>query len=347
MLVRIFSYRNKRQAKKVLIVLAILAALIFSVCLIRFIYLQRYLVYVGDQVTLDFEQDLGREPRPDPPSWAGTPVEIIMEAPVEQEVASTDTPMTKLRGYYITMDMLQNVDKVTEEINKLENPQAILMDLKSIYGNFYYSSGTYGATKANADIDAIDRLIESLAARDHLYLIARIPSLSDNNFALANQSSGLPLRSGALWMDRHACYWLDPMSTTVQEYLASIAEELAAMGFDEVVFDQFEIPGSENIVYSSELSREEAAAEAANALKTMLENTPIRVSFGSSNEQVAAHSDRIYLATNDGSSVASLVESVKEPMEDPSVQIVFLTASRDTRFNDYGVLRPVIEGREE
>lgn len=344
---RILSYRNKRRVKKLLLVLVVSAAVILSACLIRFIYLQRYLVYNQHQVTLDFEQNIKREPRPAPPSWAQTPIEIITEAPMEQEVASTDVPMAKLQGYYITMDMLQDVNKLTEAISKLEEPQTILIDLKSIYGNFYYSSGTYGATTANADIAAIDSLIETLSSMKNLYLIARIPSLSDNNFALANQSSGLPLRSGALWMDRHACYWLDPMSATVQEYLASIAEELAAMGFDEIVFDQFEIPTSENIVYKSDLTREEAAAEAAKSLKAMLETTPIRVSFGSSNKSVAEHSDRIYLATEDGSSVAGLVDSVKEPMEDPSVQIVFLTNSRDTRFNDYGVLRPVIEARVE
>lgn len=344
---RILSYRNKRRAKKLLIVLAILAAVLLSACLVRFIYLQRYLVFTQHQVTLDFDQELRREPRPAPPSWSGTPVELVIEPPQEQQIPSTDTPMTQLSGYYISTDMLQDMPQLNEAISKLENPQAILMDLKSIYGNFYYSSGTYGATTASADIYAIDSLIETLAARSDVYLIARIPSLSDNNFALANQSSGLPLRSGALWMDRHACYWLDPMSATVQEYLASIAQELAAMGFDEIVFDQFEIPGSENIVYKSELSREEAAAEAAASLKAMLEATPIRVSFGSSNKLVAEHSDRVYLATEEGSSVAGLVEGVKEPLEDPSVQVVFLTNSRDTRFNDYGVLRPVIEARVE
>ena len=119
------------------------------------------------------------------------------------------------------------------------------------------------------------------------------------------------------------------------------------MGFDEVVFDDFRIPESTNIVYKSELSREDAAAEAAKSIRSLLATDPIRVSFNSSNPKVAEVSDRVYLVTDDGASVAGLVDSVKEPLDDPAVQIVFLTASRDTRFDGYGLLRPLIEQRAE
>ena len=77
----------------------------------------------------------------------------------------------------------------------------------------------------------------------------------------------------------------------------------------------------------------------------MLVTDPIRVSFNSSNPKVAEVSDRVYLVTSDGASVADLVESVKEPLDDPAAQIVFITASRDTRFDGYGILRPLIEAR--
>ena len=137
------------------------------------------------------------------------------------------------------------------------------------------------------------------------------------------------------------------MATAVQEYLVSIAQDLAAMGFDEIVFDEFWIPDSTNIVYNSELTREDAAAEAAKTIRSLLTTDPIRVSFNSSSPKVAEVSDRVCLVTEDGSAVAGLVEEVQEPLEDPAAQIVFLTASRDTRFNGYGLLRPLIEARSE
>ena len=344
---RLFSYRNKRRAKLGLIVLAVILGVFAVFCICRFIYLQRFLVYTGDSVRLDYNQSLEKSPDTQKPEWDPATVEIVTKDPVVPTSAAADEPMKPLSGYYITTEMLLNMDAVSAAMAEQETPQTIMLDLKSIYGNFYYSSGTLGAVTSSADIGAIDSLIGQLSQQNELYLVARIASLSDTNFALANQSCGLPLRSGALWMDDHGCYWLDPMEDTVQEYLVSIAQELAAMGFDEVVFDDFRIPESGNIVYQSELSREDAAAEAAKSIRTLLEDTPIRVSFNSSNAGVAESSDRIYLVTEDGSAVAGLVESLQDSLEDPAAQIVFLTPSRDTRFEGYGILRPLIEARKE
>jgi len=345
--VRIFSYRNKRKLRQFLIVLAVLFVILAAFCAIRFIYLQRFLVYENGTVKLDYAQDLIKEQQSSP-HWDRSNIEIITEEAVQVEIDFSDKPLKRLSGLYITTQMLLDMDAVSAALGELEEePDAVMLDLKSIYGNFYYSSGLHGAQTSSADIGAIDAMIDSFAARSDLYLIARIASLSDTNFALANQSCGLPLRSGALWMDNEGCYWLDPMKQPVQEYLVAIAQELAAMGFDEVVFDDFRIPDSQNIIYSSELTREDAAAEAAAALKDLLSADGIRVSFNSSNAGVAEASDRVFLVTDNGSAVAELVSGLQDSVEDPAAQIVFLTASRDTRFEGYGILRPLIEGEKE
>jgi len=346
--VRIFSYRNKRHIKQFIIVLAVVLSVLLMFCVCRFIYLQRYLIYSGGQVSLDFNQTLDRAPQDSVPKWDPSTVQIITKDPAIQQVNAADEPMKQLTGFYISTEMFKDLDYLNAALAEQQDIKTIMLDLKSVYGNFYYSSGTPGAKYTTAaDVPAVDDLIERLAEMEGVYLIARIASLSDPNFALANQSCGLPLRSGALWVDDNNCYWLDPMATAVQEYLVTIAQELAVMGFDEVVFDDFRIPESTNIVYRSELSREDAAAEAAKSIRALLATDPIRVSFNSSNPKVAEVSDRVYLVTDDGASVAGLVDNVKEPLEDPTVQIVFLTASRDTRFDGYGLLRPLIEQRAE
>lgn len=345
---RIFSYRNKRRAKHLLIFLLVLLAAFIFFCLIRFIYLQRFLVYQDGKVSLDFEQNLVSQPAADSTSWSDEPIEIITEEAAVQVGNPMDEPRTALSGYYITTTMLTDLEGVSAALDVLEEPpEAIMVDLKSIYGNFYYSSGLTGAvTTTAADVSAVDSLLSALADEPGLYLVARIASLSDPNFALANQSCGLPLRSGALWVDTNNCYWLDPMDELVQRYLVSIAQELASMGFDEVVFDDFRIPDSGNIVYSSDYTREEAAGLAAEAICEMLADTPIRVSFNTDNPQVAAYTERVFLSSENGAQVASMVEAVQETLEDPATQIVFLTASRDTRFEEYSILRPLIEARQ-
>ncbi len=347
---RIFSYRNKKRARIFLIILAALLAalLVFIIC--RFVYLKRFLVYTDQEVTLDYDQNLQANAQlREPIDTSQFPATIVEQEEVQQVGMTADDPMKPLSGYYITTNMLLDLSSVAAALDSLEEPpQALFFEMKSIYGNFYYSSDLPGAITANADTDGISNLIMQYQEAGTTYLAARIPSFTDNNFALDNQSSGLPLRSGALWMDENNCYWLDPLDEDVQDYLISMAYELAELGFDEILFDGFRIPDSQNIVYDSgELTREEAAAEAARILREALDPLSIRISFGSDSALVAEYTDRVYLTTDDGASAAEMVAAVSEHLTDPHSQIVFQTASRDTRFEGYGILRPLIENRTE
>lgn len=343
---RIFSYRNKQLIKRGLTVLAVILAAVLLFILCRFIYLQRFLVYGDDHVTVDYEMHLDPERKPQEetalPSFS---LEIV-----EDEALSADSmaegPIKTVTGYYITTSMLLDLPAVVSALESMEEaPGTLLFEMKSIYGNFYYDTDISGTYTSSADIDKIESLIAGYAEDGKTYLAARIPAFTDNNFALDNQSSGLPMKSGALWMDEENCYWLDPMAEDVQSFLVSMATELAEMGFDEIVFDGFRIPDSENIVYDAgEWTREEAVAEAAKALRTALKDLPIRISFGSESPLVAEHTDRVYLTTDNGSKVADMVAEVEPYLEYPDAQIVFQTASRDTRFDGYGILRPLLEG---
>lgn len=346
---RIFSYRNKRLIKRGLLVLAAVLAAVLLFALCRFIYIQRFLVYGEGQVSLDYEMLLN--PERNPQEETGIPsfsLEIVEDD--DQTAASlAEGPIKPMTGYYITTSMLLDLPSVVKELEAMEEaPGTLLFEMKSIYGNFYYDTDISGTYTSSADIDGVEALVASYAQDGKTYLAARIPAFTDNNFALENQSSGLPMKSGALWMDEENCYWLDPMSENVQSFLVSIATELAEMGFDEIVFEGFRMPDSKNIVYDAgEWTREEAVAEAAAMLRTALKDLPVRVSFGSENPLVAAHTDRVYLTTDNGSKVAEMVAEVEPYLEYPDSQIVFQTASRDTRFDGYGILRPLLEGISE
>ena len=347
---RVFSYRNKKRARAALFILAAAAVVFMLFVACRFLYIQRFLVYSDQEVTLDYQQDLQPEHAETPVLDSNQfPLEIVQQEEVQQVGAAADSPMKPLAGYYVTTNMLLDLPSVEKALEALETPpEALLFEMKSIYGNFYYSSDLRGAITANADTDGISDLIRHYQDAGTTYLAARIPSFTDNNFALDNQRSGLPLRSGALWMDENNCYWLDPLAEDVQDYLIAIATELAEMGFDEIVFDGFRIPDSQNILYDSgELTREGAAAEAARILREALEPLSIRISFGSESAMVAKYTDRVYLTTNNGAAAAEMVSAVSEHLDNPNAQIVFQTASRDTRFDGYGILRPLIEGASE
>lgn len=346
---RIFSYRNKRRGRLVVTILAaaLAAILLFTLC--RFIYLRRFLVYGEDSVSLNYDLVLDATGQPEQETMIPSFALEIAEDEIQSAASLAEGPIKPLSGYYLTTAMLRDLPSVTEALEALEYPpETLLFEMKSIYGNFYYNTDISGAYTASADIEAIEALIRQYAKDNSTYLAARIPAFTDNNFALENQSSGLPMRSGALWMDEENCYWLDPMSEDVQDFLIAMATELAEMGFDEIVFDGFRMPDSKNIVYDSgQWTREEAVAEAAKILREALSDLPVRISFGSESPMVAECTDRVYLTTDNGSAVEDMVAAVETYLEDPAAQIVFQTASRDTRFDGYGILRPLVEGISE
>lgn len=346
---RVFSYRNKRLIRKGLMISGLVLALILLFIFCRFVYLQRFLVYGEDRVTLDYEMQLNPSRSPEQPESIPSFSLEIVEDDSQSAASLAEGPLMPLKGYYVTTSMLLDLPSVKDALDKMEEPPGtLLFEMKSVYGNFYYDTDISGTYTSSADIEGIEALISRYAKDGKTYLAARIPAFTDNNFALDNQSSGLPLKSGALWMDDNNCYWLDPMSEDVQSFLVSMAMELAEMGFDEIVFDGFRMPDSKNIVYDAgDWTREEATAEAAKALKGALGDLSVRVSFGSESPMVAAYTDRVYLTTDNGSKVADMVAEVASYLEYPDAQIVFQTASRDTRFDGYGILRPLLEGVSE
>ena len=341
---RIFSYRNKRALRRggliALAVLLLLAVLI----LCRVIYLERYVTYTADGAKLDYTQKLTRtDVDPQKPNPDDYPFEMILESSTVQE--ESGTTLAQFQGVYITTTMMaQHLDEVLTAVDSLDpDITAVMIDAKSIFGFYYYSSELTGAETADSDIAAIDALIEKLTQKEGLRVIARVPAFCDPEYALKHQDDALPLYTGALWTDENNCYWLNPYKNDVQGYLVSIAIELSKRGFDEILFDDFYFPSSDRIAWNSDISREDAVLDAALNVSDSLYGYNIAVSFGSKSPAVAKYASRIYVTTDDPTQVMELTDAMQGTLADMASQIVFLTASRDTRFEQCSVLRPLLD----
>ena len=344
---RLFSFHNKRVLRRVLLIVlaVVLAAALLLLC--RFLYLSRYVVYANGKAYLDFDRTLSatRDPAPAPGSADAYPFTTLIAS------QSPDEPQTqqrsRIQGYYITTNMLSSgVEAVRAALDAANDYDAVMIDVKSVFGNYYYHSKLSGAqTATSADIDAVEALIRELTARSDLTVIARVPAFSEPNYAFAHQDQALALYSGALWMDDKRCYWLDPSDASVQSFLASIALELQDLGFDEVLFDQFYFPASDAINWSSDLglTREGAVQNAAEGIRAALEGSAIRVDFVSTDPVVAALADRAAVEEEDASAVEETVSALSDVLTDPASQLLFLTSSRDTRYESCSVLRPLLD----
>ncbi len=345
---RIFSYRNKRLLKRTLLTALAVLFGIAALIVCRFIYVGRFVTYDSAGAHLDYEQHLSAVRAPEPVSpEEDFSFDTVLDASSDEEDASSQAG--KLTGYYITTTMMVNdMDAVRAALSQMDDYNAVMIDVKSVYGSFYYSTAISGAAKATVlDIKQVDSLISELAQKKGITLIARVPAFSDPEYSLKHQSQALPLYSGALWTDENNCYWMNPYSNDVQGYLTSIALELSGLGFDEVLFDDFYFPDSDRISWTGSVTKQEAILDAADNLSANLLNQSIRLDLGTSDPEIAPYASRVFIKTNNASQIDSDKELLADVITDPAAQLVYITDSRDTRFDACGAMRPLLDETEE
>jgi hypothetical protein len=118
---------------------------------------------------------------------------------------------------------------------------ALVIDVKETDGRLYYATDLPEAVEVGAvresPIFELEELLPMLRERG-VYTIARMVVMKDNTSAIARPE--LAVRNSATgepWRDNIGGAWLDPSAPGVAEYVAAIAGDLAAKGFDEVQLD--------------------------------------------------------------------------------------------------------------
>ena len=336
----IFPYRTRRRLRRLGTFL--LAVLIFGilVTICWTTWVQRYIIYTRDGVVLNFDQDYHiQEGIVAVPPGDEDSVSIYFNE--GDNALELSTELTQLKGYYISTSVLaSDIAGTMETVRSLESGTAVMVDVKSIKGVYYYSTQIEGANTANIDLNAADALIQQVTKGDY-YAIARLPAFRDYYFGLNFVDEGLPYAygTGYLWMDDDGCYWLKPNSTKVLNRLIEIVDELKALGFDEVVFTDFCFPNTENITFNGD--KNEAIVSAMNTLITNCNTSGFAVSFSVSNHTlpIPEGRSRLYLESIPAKNVGLIASQVV--ITEPDIRLVFMAETNDTRYDDYGVIRPI------
>ena len=330
-------FRTRRRLKQLGTGLMILLMVLVLIWMCWVIWLERYVVYSDQGASLRWDRDphIPSGELAVPPESQDT-VGIFYNEGQDSVVISTE--LTRMSGYYADTDALTDIPAVRAQIQELPSDVPIMLDVKNSKGNFYYSTSVGKSNNPDIDTGAMNSLIADLALSER-YLIARLPAFRDWEFGLNNVNSGLFLPSGmGLWMDEDGCYWLNPDSSTTTSYLMHIVSELKELGFDEVVFTEFRFPYGD---YVFDGDQSIALAKSAQTLVTGCSTDSFTVSFLSNYPAfpVPEGRSRLYLTGFAATDVESCAESANLP--DPVTQLVFLTESSDTRYETYGVLRPL------
>ena len=332
-------YRTQQKLKHLAVTLLIVLVVGAIVWGLWIVWLQRYVVYTRDKgAVINFELseklakgELAVEPE--------TGMEIEIHYNEGEDMVNVSAELTQMKGYYVTGSMVASDPAgVWAQIQMLTAGTPVMLDMKSIYGTFYYSTGTGRPLSDSADISGVDELIANLRSSGY-YTIARVPALRDKEYGRENTRSGLPTSGGYLWMDDEGCYWLNPAKEDTIMYLMSVASELRDLGFNEVVFTDYYIPTSKKIVFKED--KVQTLTNTAQMLVSNCATDAFAVSFVSDGTWTAPTGrSRIYRDDiHDPLELATAIQGMT--ITDPAIRLVFITSNMDTRFESYGVMRPI------
>ena len=331
-------YRTRQGLKRFFLVLLAILVLAVAVWLCWLLWLSRYIIYTRDGAKLDFSLD-AQVAVGEPALPPGEQETVSIYYNEGENVVETTTELKQLLGYYVELSQLrEDPAAVIDQLRTLPAGTPVLVDVKNIYGSAYFSSSVVEPRSDQVEIAAMDELIQYLS-RSGLYTIARLPALCDKNYGRNHVPSGIYHKSrGYLWMDSNGCYWLNPTKDDTVSYLMQQINELKNLGFDEVVLSHFYVTDNQNIYFPDD--KAQALAKAAQTLVTSCTTDTFAVSFVVDTVFAPPEGrNRLYLMNAEAAQAAALADSLT--LDDPAIRAVFLTEFHDTRFEAYGVLRPL------
>lgn len=339
-------YRTRRVFRGIGIALLFLALLLVLTWVVWLLWLDRYVVYTDDGAYFDFSrsnQSISGE-------IAIPPADDMTVSIYFNEGDSTlnvSAELRQLSGYYVDRNMLAaGIPEVIEQLKKLPSETPVMIELKDIVGRFFYNTTISERRYSGIDIAGMEDLFAYLNQSD-LYTIAKIPALRDYYHGLENVSHGLAIKGGYLWMEPGTnCYWLNPSNEGTISYLMQQILEIKAKGFDEVILGDFRFPETTAIVFDGS-PREALQATAARLLESCGTDR-FAISFCVSDAKIMLPEGartRMFFESIPAADVSIVADSCL--LTDLPIKLAFITELKDTRFDDYGVLRPLTSAELE
>lgn len=335
-------YRLRRGVRRFFVTVLVLLAIAATGLTAWFVWLGRFVVYTRDGARFDFQ--LG-----------GFSQGVLASRPNQETVpiqfgdgtssdVTEDGELKQLSGYSVSLSLLTSDFQGTKALlEALPEGSMVMLDMKTLQSEYLFDTAL-GRKYSKVDQEQLLQVIRTLQDKG-CYLIAAVPSFQEYWYILDDQTTRVPYGlakkggKGALWLDSDGPnYWLNPTSTGTLNLLVQVVSQLRDLGFDEVLLKDFRFPDTDKIVFSGD--KTEALDQAAQTLVQACTNSGFAVSFEASEELTLPRGRcRLYLKNVAAADLSSMVGRCH--VEDPQTQIVILTDLKDTRFDQYGVLRPL------
>lgn len=156
------------------------------------------------------------------------------------EAEDTRPDPVKVKGIYVS-GPVAGTAKMDDMIDLVDQTElnAMVIDVKNDEGKITYKMQSEQVTELEAGvryIPDIKELVTKCKEKD-IYLIARIVAFRDPYLAEKKPEWAVHTKSGQIFRDKKGLAWVNPYEREMWDYLAEIASQAAADGFDEVQFD--------------------------------------------------------------------------------------------------------------
>ena len=246
------GYRGRRTVTDILKLIAIILGVLVVLAVAGMLYLQRYLVYTDEGVKLElppFLQSLRGEDSSETPGGSSSLPDPGSVSVVVEPDGSGSEPVQPGETERPTFVLALPVNDVVAgtAAAKLEEAGAdqLVLAVKTQDGKLAWPSGQAAAerSKVNGSQQTADALRQW--NQGEVYTIARVCCFRDDSAPYFNNAMALRQGNGN-WRDELGLRWLSPAHGEAQAYIAGLCGELGALGFDEIVLEQFYFPAGGN-----------------------------------------------------------------------------------------------------
>jgi len=185
---------------------------------------------------------------------SGVVAEIVFDEPDYSSLeTSAGQELESIKALYLTADKV-TAEKLGDIRSAMDSAgaNALVLEMKTPKGVLSYYSGVQLATSYGVNGTADLSQSINFLKEQGVYLVARISVCADEYMAMRNAPLALATSEGKLFSDDNGL-WVDFSSVEIQNYTAALIKELIAMGFDEVMLDNFLhpiVPEGTSLAYS-------------------------------------------------------------------------------------------------
>lgn len=261
-------YKGRRKKRNYALVPSAIALGVIMLTVVLFYGMQKYAVITKDGVNVELPilsdgsttiDSNGNEVR----VFDTVDTDVIYDEPDYSYIKATaGTDVPEFRAIFVPYTDL-TADKLKEYTARLSQGNGLVLEMKPRSGQLMWDSQadmalSYGLTVSSEQTVAMPDLITQIKEDNKgIYLAAQISCCVDELFA--SRSTTVTLRRG----DNNGNViddvgtWLDPYNLSVRNYIVQLAQELYAMGFDEVILADVAHPVYAeplDIIYTRQLS---------------------------------------------------------------------------------------------